>query len=278
MFSASAFAQKGKTSMKEVKALYKEGKAFFHKNQYPQAIKKMRRSLFLLKNLIRVEKDQKKKKRLERIASHFSGPIAIAYHWNKDYLNAHVYYTRCEKKVQKKKKLLKLCKKYRPEVQKHLAFIKVESKPKDADIQLAFAKKKPFKIKKPVGKWFVPGTVDIKVSKKGYTTLKRKLVLRKGVKLELVYQLRKPSCKIPIRDPEIPVQLMTLGPASSVMLMGAAAPPMPPGPFSSGGWPVWKIAAVSGGVAIGIGALTFGGYQIYNRRYNYRRYTTKGQK
>lgn len=265
--SPSAWAATPQPTLDKVKSLFREGRALFVKRKFAASVKPLRSSFDMLGQLIQQAKSPDEKKKFRKYQRAFLATLAIAYHWNKDYVESYRFYTRCVA-AKPSKKLEQLCRANLPKVLRFLARLEIETNPKGASLTVQSQQGAAVSSSAPYKKWVKPGPVQVKVKAKGYVSLQRQLVLQPGIQAKFLFQLRKPSCP----PSQAPKPVVAAGDRLAVSSLGvtptlaAGAPPAPaaaPQPFASPAMAPWQIGLVVAGAVAGAALLGLGSYGVY---------------
>lgn len=260
-----------KDLMNQAKELYRRGRSLFREKQFAKSISWFTRSVDLIQRLERGTQDAGKRKKYKSYRLGFYATLGVAYQWQKLFLQARGYYARCQD-APAPKRIIKLCKKYLPEVEKQLAYINISSRPADAKLKYIIPQQRSVRRSPlPLKRWVTPGKLKLFLKKKGYLSLKRSIILRPGVKFEVLYDLPRESCPTPKAKPVVlATDTVKLGLSTTTALTPAPALSALPQPFQPP-MPPWQIALIAGGAAIGAAALVGGTvavvYGVTNRRY-----------
>ncbi|TNE50421.1 MAG: hypothetical protein EP343_08120 [Deltaproteobacteria bacterium] len=263
-----AWAAASKPSLDKVKTLFRKGRALFVKRQFAASIKPLRSSFDMLGQLIKQSNSPDEKKKYRKYEKAFLATLAIAYHWNKDYVQSYQFYTRCVA-AKASEKLEQLCRANLPKVLRFLARLEIETNPKRATLSLTTGSGSGIATQAPLKKWVKPGAISVRVQAKGYVSLQRQLVLKPGIQARFLFQLQKPSCP-PSQAPKPVVassgDRLALSSLGVTPTLAAGAPPAPavaPQPFASPGLVPWQIGLVVAGAVAGAALIGLGSYGVY---------------
>ncbi|MBK06103.1 MAG: hypothetical protein CL920_07770 [Deltaproteobacteria bacterium] len=251
--------------LKRFRTSHLKGEQLTQQKQYLPALKAFEKSYTILQQMIREAKEPKQKKQLLMFSQRYSATLGSAYHYARSFLKAHMFYSQCVAFAKKEKSLRESCRRYLKTVDAQLIYLKITTIPR-ARI-LWDAKERPKKTSPSLSKgaWMLPGTLRVKIRRKGYQQLKKEITLKPGAIAELRYMLQRiVRCKG--TTPERRKDEITVGPPHAASLIFPTAQDsrmLQMNPGVPRPWPIWQTALVVGGVAAGVGLAALGGYAIY---------------
>lgn len=252
-------------NLDQVKLLFRQGHTLFVQRQFAESLGPLRRSFDMLGQLIQQAKTDDEKKQYQKYQRAFFATLAIAYHWNKEYVKSYLFYQRCID-AKPSQKLEELCRLNLPKVLQFLARLEIETVPKQSLLSIR-GKGEPEKQPAPYQQWVSPGDVEVKIEADGYMTLQRRLAIQPGTRARFLFHLQKPSCPEEAAKPVAASagDRLAVGSLGTTPSLAAGLPPAPqsiPQPFSA---PLagWQIGLIVAGATAGAALIGLGSFGIY---------------